>query len=128
MSGYDYPILENYQKFIHDVCESLDLCVEDGWALPAKEETITRFKPFSSIVETSYTLKTYKRVIQVSDVKAHLTPLLLRLIQAGQPEGVDLHVVEHTDMHDLERYVPDKELKTLKEQLTEMGGPSRTRR
>lgn len=125
ITGYDYPILENFQKFIHDTCTTMDVnMVEDSWALPPKHEKITKLKPGTAIVDANYELKTYKRVVQIVDVKAHLLPVLLRLIEAGMPEGVSLNVQEHTDLMDTERYVPDKELLDLKDQLTEMGGPS----
>lgn len=48
--------------------------------------------------------------------------ILLRLAHAGLPAGVSLEVVEHQKEHDEIRYVPDKELIELKDQLDEMGG------
>lgn len=50
-------------------------------------------------------------------------PVLLRLAQAAQPEGVSLTLIEHLEEHDENRYVPDNDLRDLKHQLDEMGGP-----
>ncbi|XP_063699877.1 large ribosomal subunit protein mL48 [Culicoides brevitarsis] len=123
MTGYDYPVLESYQRLVHEICETMEMSVSDCWALPAKEETITRFKANSSTVDSSYLLKTYKRIVQVEQVKAHQVPLLTRIIQAGLPEGVKVNIMEHTELHDKERYVPDQELIELKQELTDIGGP-----
>lgn len=123
ITGYDYPILENFQKLVHEACETLDMSVSDAWALPPKIENITRFKPNSSTLEATYTLKTYKRIVQVEEVKAYQVPLLARIIQAGLPEGVRFSVMEHTELHDKDRYVPDRELLQLKHDLDEIGGP-----
>lgn len=30
VKGYDYSILENYQKFVHNMAESMDLDICDG--------------------------------------------------------------------------------------------------
>lgn len=123
ITGYDFPILENYQKFVHDACETFDMSVSDCWALPPKIENITRFKPNSSVVEANYTLKTYKRIVQIEQVKAHQVPLLVRVIQAGLPEGVKFSLMEHTELQEQDRYVPDKELLQLKQDLDDIGGP-----
>lgn len=124
ITGYDYPIIESYQKLVHQACDNLEMSVADCWALPAKEETVTKFKPETSTVDATYTMRTFKRVVQLEQVKAHQLPLLTRIIQAGLPEGVKFSIMEHvTDIHDKERYVPDKELIDLKQELTDIGGP-----
>jgi large subunit ribosomal protein L48 len=33
LKGYDFPVLENYQKLVHKIAESMDIEVEDGYAL-----------------------------------------------------------------------------------------------
>lgn len=66
--------------------------------------------------------------MQISDIAAPNFPILLRLAQAAQPEGVSISVVEHTEEHEEYRYVPDKDLNELKHQLDEMGGPTKKKR
>lgn len=65
---------------------------------------------------------------QISDVPAKFYPILLRVAQAALPEGVTLNVVEHQPEHDEIRYVPDNDLRELKEQLEEMGGPRKLKK
>lgn len=101
-----------------------DIAVEDSWALPPNKEKISRLKANTALVDADFELKTYKRIVQIAEVKGHLLPVLLRCIEVGLPEGVSFSVVEHSELADVERYVPDKELLELKEQLTGMGGPS----
>lgn len=120
IKGYDFPVLESYQKYLHSVAEYMDLDVEDGWALPPKILKIQRFKPNGTVVDSEYTLNVYERSIQLCNVDAHLYPTFLRLVHEGLPEGVDLNVVQHTEEMDEARYVPDKELQELKNQLEGM--------
>ena len=70
----------------------------------------------------------YERNIQLSDVDAPLYPMFLRLAQAALPEGVQLHVQEHTDECEERRYVPDKDLLELKAELDKMGGALPTKK
>lgn len=115
-----------------------------SWAVPGKKEQITKLKPYSNIVEEKFTLTTYERVIQVGclhfifsdsismlnlcslsqilNVPAYQYPLLLRIVQAGLPEGVTLRVVEHDSLHDEVRYLPDTKMKELKDELEDLGG------
>lgn len=59
----------------------------------------------------------------MEQVKAHQVPLLTRIIQAALPEGVKFSVMEHTELHDKDRFVPDQELLQLKQDLDDIGGP-----
>lgn len=68
--GYDYPVLENYQKFVHKLLKNMDVEVEDCWGLPAQQMQVTKLKPRSDIVESQFHLKLYQRVIQIVDVKS----------------------------------------------------------
>jgi large subunit ribosomal protein L48 len=33
LKGYDFPVLENYQKLVHKIAEGMDIEVEDGYVL-----------------------------------------------------------------------------------------------
>uniref|UniRef100_A0A182WJ62 HEAT repeat-containing protein 6 n=1 Tax=Anopheles minimus TaxID=112268 RepID=A0A182WJ62_9DIPT len=96
IKGYDYPLLESYQKFIHNVADSMDLEIADGYAKPPQKLNVQKFKPSSSIIDSEYKLTVYERTVQVEKVQAPLYPLLLRTLQAALPEGVTLKVSEHT--------------------------------
>lgn len=67
LKGYDYPILENYQTFVHKMAENMNIDVEDSWALPAQTLQISKYKPRSEVVECVYKLKVYERLIKIKD-------------------------------------------------------------
>ncbi|XP_030749832.1 uncharacterized protein LOC115877703 [Sitophilus oryzae] len=123
--GYDYPVLENYQKYLHNIINNMDINVEDAWAVPAQVMKITTYKPQSEVVDGQYELKTYERVIQVTDISTVQLPLLLRVIEASTPAGVTIDVAVHDEYHDKARYVPDSQLKALQQELVDLGGPSK---
>lgn len=123
ITGYDFPILESYQRFVHRIAEALQLDVSECWAHPPKKEQIVRYKHSSPTVDSEYKLLTYERFVQISDIQAPTYPLFLRFIQSGLPLGVTLSVVHHTDFLEESRYVPDKDLIDLKSQLDAAGGP-----
>uniref|UniRef100_A0A182QKH5 Small ribosomal subunit protein uS10 domain-containing protein n=1 Tax=Anopheles farauti TaxID=69004 RepID=A0A182QKH5_9DIPT len=125
IKGYDYPVLESYQKFIHNVADSMELEIADAYAHPPKKLNVQKFKPNSSVIDSEYKLTVYERTVQVEKVQAPLYPLLLRTLQAALPEGVTLSVAEHSSDQEESRYVPDRDLKELKLQLDEMGGPTK---
>lgn len=67
-------------------------------------------------------------ILQMSDVPAKFYPVLLRVAQAALPEGVTMNVMEHQPEHAEIRYVPDNDLKKMKEDLEEMGGPRKLKK
>ncbi|KAK7874421.1 hypothetical protein R5R35_001516 [Gryllus longicercus] len=117
MRGYDFPVLENYQRFIHKIANCLDIDVEDGWATPGQKLKVQRFKPQSTVVDSEYHLTIYERNIQVTDLESTALPLLLQCVAGSLPEGVKLKIHEHQPEHEETRYVPDHELLTLKSEL-----------
>ncbi|XP_034474594.1 39S ribosomal protein L48, mitochondrial [Drosophila innubila] len=128
LKGYDYPLLESYQRFLHSVAEYLDLDVSDCYALPPQQTQVQRLRPNSTVVEADYKLTTYERNLQLNNVDAPTYPHFLRIAQAALPEGVHLKVAQHTDECDERRYVPDKDLLDLKAELERMGGATPAKR
>ncbi|GLV31217.1 mitochondrial ribosomal protein L48 [Carabus blaptoides fortunei] len=124
LKGYDYPVLEHYQKFLHNMLKNMDVAVEECWATPAQHSQIVRYKAKSSVIDSEYTLKQYERNIQIVDVSATQLPVVLRVLDTTVPEGVTLSVHEHDDWYEEVRYVPDKELLDLKSQLEDISTPS----
>ncbi|XP_055606957.1 39S ribosomal protein L48, mitochondrial [Uranotaenia lowii] len=122
IKGYDYPILESYQRFVHNVADSMDLDVLDSWAQPPQKFNVQKFKPASAVIESDYKLTVYERNLQIGNLQAPLYPVLVRLLQGALPEGVTLTISEHSDQVDEGRYVPDRDLLDLKQKLEEMGG------
>lgn len=68
--GYDFPIVENYQKFVHNLLQNMDINVEDSWAVPAQDLKLTTFKPNSEIASSQFNLKLYERTVQITDVSS----------------------------------------------------------
>jgi large subunit ribosomal protein L48 len=123
ITGYDYPALESYQRFVDRIAKAMDIEISIGWAHPPAKKKIVRFKENSTNISSEYNLTTYKRYLQLTEVQAPSYNVFLRFIQSGLPEGVNLSVVHHTDLIEESRYVPDKELLELKDQLDKAGGP-----
>lgn len=125
MKGYDFPILESYQRYLHSVAEYLDIDVSDCYALPPQTTQVQRLRPNSAVVDAEYRLTMYERNLQINDVNAPVYPIFLRIAQAALPEGVQLSVQEHSDEFEERRYVPDRDLLDLKAELERMqtGGP-----
>lgn len=123
IKGYDYPILESFQRYVHKLAASLEIESDESWALPAQKLEISRTEPNSSIVDTTYHLSIYERNVQVVDVPSNIMSIFIEAVQTALPEGVNLEVHVHTKEHEEARYVPDLELKELEKTLEEMGGP-----
>uniref|UniRef100_A0A1A9ZIU1 Small ribosomal subunit protein uS10 domain-containing protein n=1 Tax=Glossina pallidipes TaxID=7398 RepID=A0A1A9ZIU1_GLOPL len=117
LKGYDYPILESYQRYLHKVAEYLDIDVADCYALPPQHMTVQRLRPNSTAVDAEYRLTVYERNLHLEDVSAPIYPLFLRIAQAALPEGVELSIQEHTEECEERRYVPDRDLLDLKAEL-----------
>ncbi|KAL0880872.1 hypothetical protein ABMA27_002053 [Loxostege sticticalis] len=122
LKGYDFAVLEACQSQIHKYAEVMGLTVDECWATPAQQLKVQRFKPKGTAVDAEYLLNVYERNVQVSDVPAWALGTLLRVARASLPEGCWLSVHEHTVEHEEVRYVPDNQLRELKQQLEEMGG------
>lgn len=66
MKGYDYAVLESYQRYITSVANAMGLEVSNGWAVPPQHFQVQRFKPQSAVSDSEYKLTLYERTIQVS--------------------------------------------------------------
>ncbi|PNF38672.1 hypothetical protein B7P43_G01218 [Cryptotermes secundus] len=124
LKGYDFAVLENYQKLVHKIAEGMDVEVEDGWAVPPQHLKVQRFKPESTIVDTEYTMTVYERNVQVIHLPSTVGSILFEVLQTALPEGVSMTVHEHKEEHEETRYIPDAELLELKSQLEELRGPN----
>jgi len=125
MKGFDFTVLEHYGKWVHNTALNMDIDVEDGWATPCKKLKVQGLRPGTSKVETEYMLNLYERNIKVSDLPSTLAGTFIEVIQAGLPEGVELTLKEHTLIDTEIRFIPDLELKELRTQLDDLGGPSK---
>jgi large subunit ribosomal protein L48 len=110
------------------MADSLEINIIDNWAHPPKKSKIIRYKENSTNIETEYNLTNYERYVQIADIQAPIYSVFMRFLQSAQPEGIKMSVVHHTNLIEESRYVPDKELLELKDQLDKAGGASKKRR
>uniref|UniRef100_A0A146LN78 39S ribosomal protein L48, mitochondrial n=1 Tax=Lygus hesperus TaxID=30085 RepID=A0A146LN78_LYGHE len=125
ITGPDYALVESYQSVVHRIAKTMGVDVAEGWATPAKKTKVVKYKPRSTVPETEYNLTHYERNIQVVDLPNNLAPILIELVQAAIPQTVAVNIRHHTELDEIERYVPDLELKQLKTELEAAGGPTK---
>lgn len=68
--GYDYPVLENFQKWIHNIVINCNVNVEDSWAIPHQDLQIITYKTNSEVINSQYKLKVYQRTVQITDINS----------------------------------------------------------
>ncbi|XP_011694720.1 PREDICTED: uncharacterized protein LOC105454071 [Wasmannia auropunctata] len=115
--GYDYPVLECYQSFVHKVADIIQIDVDNGWPLPPQEFKIQKYKTGTTAIVSEYSLKVYERNIQMSEVSCVKCSVLIRVLEAALPQGVSLNVNIYDPVVEGKRYIPDKELIDLKSTL-----------
>nr|CAG4642247.1 EOG090X0MUO [Eurycercus lamellatus] len=123
IKSHDYTILETFSGYIHKTALNMGIEVEDCWAAPAKKYNIQTFKPSTTLIENQYHLNIYERNVQVVDLPSTTAPIFFHIIQAALPEGVNMTIKPHEDIDEEQRYIPDEQLKQLKEQLDSIGNP-----
>ncbi|XP_026272009.1 uncharacterized protein LOC113202134 [Frankliniella occidentalis] len=124
LKGYDYAVLERLQQILHKYFIHMGVTVADSFARRAESFKIQRFEPNTSKAMTEFNLKEYERVIQVSDLPASKLGTVIEVIQAAIPTGVTCSIVENTEEEIKSRYIPDREMNALQQELEELGGPS----
>lgn len=125
IKGYMYPVLESYQSFITKLVKQLELDVDDSYAFPHKDYSVTRYMHNSTTVESQFTLKMYERDTQLSNVPSVKFPVLLRLLDASLPAGVSMNVDVFDPEYDKKRYIPDTTLNTLQGELDALKAPKK---
>lgn len=125
MKGYDFPVLQGYQSWVHKALENMGINVSDSWATPCQTMSITRMqKEKKDAVEDTIQLKTYERTVQVSELPCTAVPVMLEALQAALPQGVDLYIDHHSKEVEDIRYVPNRELKELRQQIYDIQYPT----
>ncbi|XP_051174576.1 uncharacterized protein LOC127290185 [Leptopilina boulardi] len=117
--GYDFPVVEKYQGFVHKFVDQLDIEVEESWALPPREYHIKKYKPRSTFLDDEYKFNIYERNIQMSNITSITLPILMRILEATLPMGVNIVVDNFDPNKELTRFIPDTDLIKLKDELAE---------
>ncbi len=121
LRGYDYHVLESYQSYVHRLCENIGLDVGDGWATPCRTAEVSTYEVGGTNVKETYRLNVYERNVHVTGgLRSVDACLLLDLLRASLPEGVELKVLAHEEAHAEARYIPDPFVEGLKRELTEI--------
>ncbi|XP_012523221.1 uncharacterized protein LOC105829113 [Monomorium pharaonis] len=123
IKGYNYPILESYQSFIHKLANIIQIDVENSWPLPPQEFKIQRYKTGTTKIVSEYNLKIYERNTQMSEVSTLKCSILIRALEAALPQGVTLNVDTFDPVLESKRFIPDKDLMDLKSMLDTMNKP-----
>ncbi|GAB1602650.1 39S ribosomal protein L48, mitochondrial-like [Argonauta hians] len=127
LKAYDYVPLEKFARYVHNMCSSLGHD-SDAFAMPAKSVRVSTYRPQSTVIDNTYDLQLYERNIEVRDLTNTALEPLISLLACHLPEGVTLRVRHHTADDEQDRYIPDRALRELQEQLDEMGGASKKKR
>uniref|UniRef100_A0ABD2WPZ3 Small ribosomal subunit protein uS10 domain-containing protein n=1 Tax=Trichogramma kaykai TaxID=54128 RepID=A0ABD2WPZ3_9HYME len=142
VKGHDFRVLETFQSQIHRIANFMDFDVEDrysfyschvlfnskskliyfyfSYAMPAKETRIVRFKPKTTATEAEYVLKTYARHLVISNVNSVGLPIFIQVLQKKIPVGVTFEIEEYNSEKEAYRFIPDKQLLDLKQELGDM--------
>ncbi|KAF4108361.1 39S ribosomal protein L48, mitochondrial [Onychostoma macrolepis] len=113
VSGYDMTVVEHYSQYIHNLCNHLDITVDESYALPTKSTEVMVMQEQGTKMHVDAVLKTHERVVQVSEMKATLFPIFMDAVLKNQPEGVQLCVKQHTETDFEARFKTRPELEGL---------------
>ncbi|XP_011310421.1 uncharacterized protein mRpL48 [Fopius arisanus] len=125
MRGYDFPILENYQKLAHIIAVNMDFEIDNSFAVPSKDLKVLKLKSQSTVAEAEYILHVYERNIVISDISAPRLSIYTRMLEAALPQGVTLDIDEWDPDKEEGRYIPDKQLLELKTELEHIQQPKK---
>lgn len=88
------------------------------WCAPHTSKKLETLKHESIVIESTYELNLYERNVQIENISARLTSLLVEIVQRSLPVGVFLSIHEHDDeLHEVSRYIPDHDLKEYQSEL-----------
>lgn len=121
--GYDFVVLESYASYLHKLMNKLGVKVVSFWCSPHMASKYDNLKRESDVSETTYYLDLFERNIQIENLSAKMTPLLIEIIYSSLPAGVRLSVHEHDYwIHEESRYIPDLQLAAFKAEFEELKG------
>ncbi|XP_038617623.1 39S ribosomal protein L48, mitochondrial isoform X1 [Tachyglossus aculeatus] len=113
LTAYDMTLVESYSKYIHNLCNQLSIKVEESYAMPTKTTEVMLLQEQGSKLYLDSVLTTHERVVQISGLSITFAAIFLEILQANQPEGVDLSVREHSEEDTKGRFKSRPELEEL---------------
>ncbi|NP_001305428.1 large ribosomal subunit protein mL48 isoform 2 [Homo sapiens] len=113
LTAYDMTLAESYAQYVHNLCNSLSIKVEESYAMPTKTIEVLQLQDQGSKMLLDSVLTTHERVVQISGLSATFAEIFLEIIQSSLPEGVRLSVKEHTEEDFKGRFKARPELEEL---------------
>ncbi|XP_051541483.1 39S ribosomal protein L48, mitochondrial-like isoform X2 [Myxocyprinus asiaticus] len=113
VSGYDMTLVEHYSQYIHNLCNHLEIKVDESYALPTKTTEVMVMQDQGTKMYVDGVMKTHERVVQISEMEATLCPVFLEVLLKNQPEGVQFCVKQHTEADFQGRFKARPELEGL---------------
>ncbi|XP_042588903.1 39S ribosomal protein L48, mitochondrial-like [Cyprinus carpio] len=113
VSGYDMTLVEHYSQYIHNLCNHLDIKVDESYALPTKSTEVMLMQEQGTKMYLDAVLKTHERIVQISEMKATLFPIFMDVVLKNQPEGVRFCVKQHSETDFQARFKTRPELEGL---------------
>jgi large subunit ribosomal protein L48 len=120
LKSYDFTSLDQFLRLVVKLCQSLDVDLVESYAMPARSFKIKTLQPFSNNLDKEYELSAYHRVVRIKDLKSTFAPILFESIQLNLPQGVQMSVSVPTFEEDEFRYVPDIELREMRQRLEDL--------
>ena len=120
LRGLDYPVLEDYARFVQKLCKDLRLEVCGFWGVPAVSLRLDSYQAASELVINSDVVKIHERTVQVKHLTSCTTSTLIDAMMCTRPPGVEVRVARHTVDDEDVRFIPDLQLQALEKELEEL--------
>lgn len=117
LRGYNYDVLESFQSYVHSTAENMGVDVSEAWATPAKSHKVSTYFEGGTRINNEFTLNTFERNVQVTNLRSVDAPILLDIIRSTLPEGVHLSIHQHLQEHFEERFIPDPFIDSIRSEL-----------
>uniref|UniRef100_A0A2K6R158 Large ribosomal subunit protein mL48 n=1 Tax=Rhinopithecus roxellana TaxID=61622 RepID=A0A2K6R158_RHIRO len=107
LTAYDMTLAERYAQYVHNLCNSLSIKVEESYVMPAKTIEVLWLQDQGSKMFLDSVLTTH------DGLRATFAEIFLEISQSNLPEGVRLSVKEHTEEDFKGRFKARPELEEL---------------
>uniref|UniRef100_A0A2K6KPP2 Large ribosomal subunit protein mL48 n=1 Tax=Rhinopithecus bieti TaxID=61621 RepID=A0A2K6KPP2_RHIBE len=107
LTAYDMTLAEHYAQYVHNLCNSLSIKVEESYVMPAKTIEVLWLQDQGSKMFLDSVLTTH------DGLRATFAEIFLEISQSNLPEGVRLSVKEHTEEDFKGRFKARPELEEL---------------
>lgn len=108
VQGYDCTLVEHFAQYAHNLARNMELHIFDNYAMPTKQTLVHTIQmpgtPEKEKVK-DFNLQTHERVVQIQDLPATTAPIFTELLQLNLPEGVQMKIEPHTQLHYRERFI-----------------------